>query len=143
MSIDPVTESPPRWLSVSAVSSGPCLVVAVAGEADWNTADQLRDQLTQALAYGPRSVILDLADLEFCNLRGLDALNEFCEVAQKSSVDVSIRGISRQLRWLFDCLVTGLGGDHAVCIRASRPLLRAVPALSTGSASSWDSRAPA
>lgn len=134
MTIHPVCEYPPQCMSVSAVSSGPCLVVAVAGEADWNTADQLRDQLAQALAYGPRSVILDLAYLEFCNLRGLGVLNDFCDVAQKSSVDVSIRGMPRQLRWLFDTLENVLGGPHALSCWAHRPLLRAVPAMSTGTA---------
>jgi len=126
--IDLVSECPPQWLSVSAVSSGACLVVAVAGEADWVTADQLRDQLTQALAFGSQSVILDLAGLEFCNLRGLGALHDFCDVAEQAAVDVTIRGMPRQLTWLIDtiqtCVLAGERRDHGW---APRPLLRAVP----------------
>lgn len=134
-------QSPPQqWLTVSAVSSGPRLVVAVAGAADWVTADQLRDQLTQAVAYGPRSVILDLADLEYCNLRGLAALNDFCDVAQRASIDVSVRGMRRQIVWLCDTVARVLTGDHGVCTWARRPLLRAVQQASTAVGGSWDSR---
>jgi anti-anti-sigma factor len=142
VTIDPVCESPPQeWLSVSAVSSGPGLVLAVAGEADWVTADHLRDQLTQALACGPRSVILDLTGLEFCNLRGLGALHDFCDVAEQASVDVTFRGMPRQLTWLIDtiqtCVLAGERRDHGW---APRPLLRPVPA-STSVGSPCDSRA--
>ena len=128
MTIDPVSEFSPQCLSVSAVSSGPCLVVTVAGEADWATAGHLRDQLTQALAYGPRSVILDLAELEYCNTRGLRALCDFFDVAQLAAVDVTVRGMPGQLTWLIDtiekCVVAGKLQDHGW---VRRPLLRAVP----------------
>ena len=98
---DPLPESrPPGRLSVSPFSAGPCLVVVVAGEADCLTAPQLRDQLTAALAYGPRSLILDLTDREVCNLRGLRALLEVVETAQLGGVDVAMRGMSRQLSYL-------------------------------------------
>jgi anti-anti-sigma factor len=130
----------PQWLSVSAVSSGPCLVVAVAGEADVLTAGQLREELTQALAYGPRSVMLDLADLSFCNLHGLRALNDFCDVAQQASVDVSVRGMPRQLGRLVDTLDSVLAGGQGVRSWARRPLLRADPGTSTGLGRSWESR---
>lgn len=141
MTTDLLSESPPQWLSVSAVSSGPSLVVSVAGEADWVTSDQLRDQLMQTLAYGPRSVVLDLADLKFCNLRGLGALHEFCDVARQASVDVTVRGISRQLTWLIDTLRSVLAGELRDHSWARRPILRAVPETSTGVGGSWDSRA--
>ena len=127
MTIQTQADCPPQWLSVSAVSSGPRLVVAVVGEADWNTADRLRDQLTQALAYGPRSVILDLADLEFCNLRGLRVLMDFCAVARKASVDVTIRGMSRQLSWLCHNVEGLSAGGHGLSGLSRRPLLQAVP----------------
>ena len=140
MTIDLLSECPPQWLSVSAVSSGPSLVVSVAGEADWVTSDQLRDQLTQALAYGPRSVILDLAELEFCNLRGLGALHDFCDVARQASVDVTVRGMSRQLTWLIATLRSVLAGDLRDHSWARRPLM-AAPETSTGVGGSWDARA--
>jgi len=45
-------------------------------------------------------LILDLTDLEFCNLRGLRALLGVVETAQLGGVDVAMRGMSRQLSCL-------------------------------------------
>lgn len=89
------TAERPGWLSVSPLSSGPSLVVVVAGEADWETTPQLREQLIAALAYGPRSMVLDLADLTFCNVEGMRALLEVLDAAQRTGADVAIRGMSR------------------------------------------------
>ena len=99
MAIDllPVSGPPPGSLSVSPLSVGPSLVVVVAGDADWGTANQLRDELTAALSYGPKSLILDLADLTFCNMEGLRALIEVVEVAQRGGADVAWRGMSELL----------------------------------------------
>jgi anti-anti-sigma factor len=142
VSINPVVECPSQSLIVSAVSSGPRLVVTVAGEADWATADHLGDQLTQALAYAPRSVILDLAELEFCNLRGLGVLHDFLDLAQQASIDVTVRGMPRQLSWLIttlqQCVRAGARRDEW---RAERPLLRAVPETPSDVGCSWHSHA--
>ena len=92
----------PERLSVSPCSAGPRLVVAIEGEADWMTADQLREGLAAALAYGPRSMVLDLTDLVFCNLQGLRALVASVETAERAGVDVILHGMSRQLTWLYD-----------------------------------------
>lgn len=102
MAVDllPLSGPSPGWLSVSPLSAGPSLVVVVAGEADWGTASQLRDQLTAALAYGPQSVALDLTDLTFCNLTGLRALIEVVEVAQRAGADVVLRGTPELLSCL-------------------------------------------
>lgn len=97
----PTVEYRPPGLSVSPVSAGPCLVVAMAGEADWVTAPQLREQLTAALAYGPRSLVLDLTDLVFCNSAGLRALLGIVAVARRAGVQVEMRGMSGQLSFLY------------------------------------------
>ena len=97
----------PAGLSVSPCSAGPRLVVAIDGEADWMTADQLREGLAAALAYGPRSIVLDLTDLTFCNLQGMRVLVASVETAERAGVDVILHGMSRQLRWLFDFFQEG------------------------------------
>lgn len=98
MVTEPMRESrPPGWLSVSSFSAGPCLIVVLSGDADCVTAPRLRQELTAALAYGPRSMVLDLTDVEFCNLDGLRALLGAVETAQAAGVDVAMRGMSRQL----------------------------------------------
>lgn len=109
MSVQQLSErrSPHGGLSVSPCSSGPALVVVVGGEADWATADQLREGLTAALSYGPRSLVLDLTDLEFCNLHGLRALMGAVETAERAGVDVTVHGMSPQLSWLADHVPAG------------------------------------
>ena len=99
----------PEGLSVSACSAGPRLVVVVVGEADWATADRLREGLAAALAYGPRSMVLDLTDLVFCSLHGVRALLAAVETAERAGVDVTWHGVSRQLEWLYDFVQAGRG----------------------------------
>ena len=96
----PMVECRSSVLSVSPVSVGSCLIVVVAGEADWITAPELRERLTAALAYGPQSMVLDLTDLEFCNVVGLRALLEVVAAARQVGVQVAMRGMSRQLSCL-------------------------------------------
>lgn len=80
--------------------TGPELVVVVAGEADLATAGQLRAELVAALGNRPRTMVVDVADLAFCDLQGLDALNDAARVAQDAGVTVALRGMSAQLAWL-------------------------------------------
>lgn len=46
-------------------------VVAISGELDMSNADQLADSVTDELRKGPTRVVLDLADLTFCDSMGL------------------------------------------------------------------------
>ena len=92
-------------LSVSPLSAGPLLIVAVDGEVDWATACQLREQLAAALAYGPQRMILDLTELRFCNLEGVRTLVEVTEAARQAGVDVALRGMSRLVSYMH-CAVT-------------------------------------
>jgi anti-anti-sigma factor len=51
-----------------------CLLVAVDGELDLGTADQLHEILEPAIAAGVGPVVLDLAELGFCDSAGLAVL---------------------------------------------------------------------
>ena len=134
MIVEQLCERPsPAGLSVSPCSAGPALVVVIGGEADWTTADQLREGLAAALAYGPRSLVLDLADLNFCNLQGLRALLAAVEVAERAGVDVTLHGMPPQLRWLYDRFRAGRGTNGRQCpsglpgAGSHGPALRSVP----------------
>jgi anti-anti-sigma regulatory factor len=89
----------PAWVTVHPRRSGTRLVLAVVGEADLSTATPLRQQLLAALAFAPSSVLLDLSGLTFCDLSGLDALNDLAAAAERH-VPVKLRGMSTQLAWL-------------------------------------------
>ena len=51
-----------------------CLLVAVDGELDLGTADQLHEILEPAIAASVGPVVLDLAELRFCDSAGLAVL---------------------------------------------------------------------
>ena len=75
-------------------------VLVVVGQADLATADQLRDDLTDALTGQPLSLMVDLAGLDFCDLSGLDALHDAAQQAHAAGVQLTFRGMSTQLAWL-------------------------------------------
>lgn len=58
-----------------AVKPGPAdTVLALSGELDHDTADALRDALDVALATAPARVLVDFADVRFCDSSGLNVL---------------------------------------------------------------------
>lgn len=97
------------------------VTVLVAGDLDGDTAPQLRDGLTRSLFYRPRSVLVDAADVSFCDLRGLDALADGIDVVERSGARVVLEP-SAQLVWLCSTLAAlpGASGqpgpDPAGCL---------------------------
>ena len=75
-------------------------VLVVVGQADLASAEQLRDDLTDALAGQPPCLLVDLAGLDFCDLSGLDALHDAARRAHAAGVELTFRGMSAQLAWL-------------------------------------------
>ena len=75
-------------------------VLVVVGQADLATAELLRDDLTDALAGQPPSLLVELAGLDFCDLSGLDALHDAARQAHAAGVQLTFRGMSAQLAWL-------------------------------------------
>src|SRR5437588_13108193 len=66
----------PTNLEIHQRSAGPALVLAVTGELDMNTVEMLATGVEQQLASGPRSLTLDLSELEFMDSSGLRLLIE-------------------------------------------------------------------
>jgi anti-anti-sigma factor len=64
--------------SCTAVSlsspAGEVIVVRVVGEVDMSTVSCVRDALDDSLARGPCDLVVDLAAMTFCGVRGLDLL---------------------------------------------------------------------
>jgi anti-sigma B factor antagonist len=53
---------------------GDAVTVSLLGEVDVLTVDQVRQALSEALASGPRSITVDMAELSFIDSTGLGAL---------------------------------------------------------------------
>lgn len=75
-------------------------MLVVTGEADISNSDELRGLLIEASAAATSDLVVDLVDLDFCDLSGLDALRDAAEVAAAGGVGMAFRGVSAQLRWL-------------------------------------------
>lgn len=88
------------WLVVLPFLSPAALVVVVGGYADLHTAPELRAQLLSTLVHKRDGLVLDLHDLEFCDLHGLDALHDVVEAAERTGTSVTFRGTSPWLAWL-------------------------------------------
>ncbi|WP_051709114.1 STAS domain-containing protein [Streptomyces sp. NRRL S-350] len=73
----PEGEADPLHVAVDDVvldQDGPVRVVTVSGELDHDTADGLRTALARPLEGGVRRLVVDLADLRFCDSTGLNIL---------------------------------------------------------------------
>ena len=95
------------------------VTVLVAGDLDCATAPQLREGLARSLLYRPSSLLVDAADVTFCDLRGLDALADGIEAVERSGAHVTLEP-SPQLVWLFTTLAalpgtSGQPGPDPAC----------------------------
>ena len=128
---------PADSLTVSTTRVGRAVVAFVAGEADWATAERLRDALLATLSDGPSSLDVDLSDVTFCNLRGLDSLHAVVRSAQQAGVRVTLRGMSRQLSWL-QRTFPGRLWESGSANDAGPATLRAVPGTPAEVEAQWD-----
>ncbi len=72
--------------------------VALRGEVDVLTVDQVRVALTDAIAEGPRSIVVDLADLAFIDSTGLGALVFGFQRARDAGIAFRLARASRGVR---------------------------------------------
>ncbi len=77
-------------------SAGEVLVLQVAGEVDLLTIEVLRGALTSSLARGPCHLLVDLAELTFCSVRGLSLLAQAGRIALEQGTGYSVAAASPQ-----------------------------------------------
>jgi anti-anti-sigma factor len=70
------------------------IVIAVSGELDMSNADQLSGAVTEELHKGPKRVVLDLAELTFCDSLGLRTLLLLSRNAQAQQTYLALRNPS-------------------------------------------------
>jgi anti-sigma B factor antagonist len=81
-------------------------VMVVAGELDMSTADQLTDAVNEQLRDRPSRLVLDLADLSFCDSLGLGTLIVLSRAARGQETYLVLRNPSPFLSRMLD--VTGV-----------------------------------
>jgi anti-sigma B factor antagonist len=83
-------------LSLEVLDRGPDVVITVSGELDFGTAARFLE-VAQPLAEAGRLVILDLADLMFCDSSGLGALVRLHKLAEDAGGNLSLARLRPQL----------------------------------------------
>ena len=93
-------------LRVSVAHDDDETVVAVAGELDMSTADQLSGAVNEELRQAPGRLVLDLADLTFCDSLGLGTLIVLSRNARIQQTYLVVRNPSPFFNRMLD--VTGV-----------------------------------
>jgi anti-anti-sigma factor len=75
--------------------AGDVLVLRVTGEVDLLTIPTLQSALISSLARGPCHLLIDLAEMTFCSVRGLSLLVEAGRTAAGQGTDYSVTAASR------------------------------------------------
>jgi anti-sigma B factor antagonist len=83
-------------LSVAVLDRGPDVVVTISGELDFGTTAGFL-KVVQPLAEAGRSVILDLADLAFCDSTGLGVFVRLHKLAQDAGGSLCLARLRPQL----------------------------------------------
>jgi anti-sigma B factor antagonist len=76
--------------SVETTVSGPCLVAKVRGVMDYSTQPELRTRLQKVIAPDQRAVVLDVAEVTFCDSVGLNILLEARLEAQRAGIALAL-----------------------------------------------------
>lgn len=92
----------PHGLSCDVASADGETVVAVAGELDLATAPLLGDIVDGLRDPGLETVVLDLADVEFCDSSGLSVLVRSHREAEERGVRIVVRSPSPAVRCLLE-----------------------------------------
>jgi anti-anti-sigma factor len=93
-------------MSVESTRRGDTVEITLGGELDLHTSELLTAAIEQAVADGPRAVVLDADGLSFADSAGLRALLTARDTAQQSDIELRLARVSPALGRLLD--VTGL-----------------------------------
>jgi anti-sigma B factor antagonist len=77
--------------------AGQVLLLRVAGEVDLLTIEVLQGALTSSLARGPCHLLVDLAELTFCSVRGMGLLVQAGRTAAGQGTGYSVTAASHQV----------------------------------------------
>ena len=93
-------------LRVSVAHDGGDTVVALAGQLDLSTVGKLSETVHEVLTHKPSRIVVDLADLSFCDSLGLGTLVVLSRAARARSTYLTLRNPSAFFTRMLE--VTGL-----------------------------------
>jgi anti-sigma B factor antagonist len=113
MSADPLLVDERSWaddwvpLRVTVRHAGDAVELVAAGDLDMATSALLPDTLLSVLEQAHREVRLDLSDVQFADLAGIDSLRRCQELARDRSCRCTIVRPSRQVRLVLELTDAG------------------------------------
>ncbi|MER7769185.1 STAS domain-containing protein [Kitasatospora sp. NPDC096140] len=122
---EPTGHNESGGLRVEVLDRGPVRIVTAAGELDHDTADGLRAALARPSVPGVERIVVDLADLRFCDSTGLNVLLRARLDAEAAGFRLEVAGPSPVVARLF--AITGANGvlrihpDLGTALEASGP----------------------
>jgi RNA polymerase sigma-B factor len=105
-----LSDTPPPWhdtdetglgaprLRVTTLGGGGTLIVAIGGEVDRDSADELRQAILNGLARRPGTLHLDLSGVPFVDAAGIAALVAGYQEARRAAVQLRLRGTQPHVR---------------------------------------------
>lgn len=105
-------------------SAGEIIVLRVDGEVDLCTLPILRAALDDSLDRHPAQLVIDLARMTFCSVRGLDLLTKTGRITTGNATGYAVSGVSPQLDRIW---TLGWDGDLPVRYPSTATALTAIP----------------
>lgn len=93
-------------------AAGEIIVLRVAGEVDLCTIPILAAALDASLDQGPAYLVVDLAQMTFCSVRGLDVLTQTGRIAAATATGYAVTGVSPQIHRVWTVC---WGSDRPIC----------------------------
>ncbi|MFJ8913049.1 STAS domain-containing protein [Amycolatopsis sp. NPDC102389] len=89
MAIDSEAGQAAPLIVVETARSEEAITVEVAGDIDVSTSPRLRTELFDLLADGPRTAVIDMTGVGFCDSSGLSVLVQLNRHCQEAGIDLS------------------------------------------------------
>ena len=99
-SLDAVPARMRGWIEVSGLDTA--VVLRIAGELDLASRDAIEPAVMAAIASSAGGVILDLAELTFCDSQGVAMFEAVGKKAEAAGTDVKLRHVLSPVRRIFE-----------------------------------------
>jgi anti-sigma B factor antagonist len=99
------------------------IVLRVAGEVDLCTIPILAAALDASLDQRPAYLVVDLAQMTFCSMRGLDLLTQTGRITAATATGYAVTGVSPQIHRVWTLC---WGSDRPICYRSTAAAVRRI-----------------
>lgn len=106
-------------------AAGEIIVLRVAGEVDLCTVPILHAALEEGLGQDPAHLVVDLAQMTFCSVRGLDLLTQTRRIAAAKATGYAVTGVLPRINHVW---TLSWGGELPIHYRSTAAAITAIRA---------------